>query len=285
MLEDNQSLEKEDLEIKNEQYINNEIDASMHHKEINNLKIEKLENKVTIISIIIPCLIAIILLFAYFDIKEKVINVQNTGENKVKIIAEGIEGRLNKINLDITEFKEFIAVKLSEIKKRLQKSQNNVVVNKRYISNIKKTGKSFKKKLNDFENNAKKISSSLNDLTKINLSSIKILTETLAKYQQELALIQLDISVTQKQFKQILQNQIKKDYINKQILVLKKDFNKKTRDIYLKLAKIEQEFVKNTAPNFKSKIDNNTEKSDLKIKTLKNKNIKINKISEKNISN
>ncbi|OQY02126.1 MAG: hypothetical protein B6I26_02020 [Desulfobacteraceae bacterium 4572_130] len=286
MLQDNKSLEKEDLEIKNEQHINNEIAVSMHYKEINDLKIEKIETRVTIISIIIPCLIVIILLFAYFDIKERVINVQSTGENKVKIIAEDIEAKLNKINLDITEFKKFIAVKLPEITKNLKKSQKNVTVNKKNISTINKTEKLFKKKLNNFENDIQKNISPLNDLIQTNLSNIKMLIETLTKYQQELAFIQIDISVTQKQLKQILQNQIKKDYINKQISILKNDFNKKTRDLYLELAKIEQKFVKNTQPNSKSKVNNKPE-SDLKIKDLntQNQNTKINKISEKNISN
>ena len=48
--------------------------ASIYHEEINTLKIEKLSNRVTIISIIIPCLISAILIFAYLDMKERVVD-------------------------------------------------------------------------------------------------------------------------------------------------------------------------------------------------------------------
>ena len=60
------------------------LESSGYHQEINTLKIEKLSNRVTIISVIIPCLICAILVFIYLDMKERVVDVDETKKLQVE---------------------------------------------------------------------------------------------------------------------------------------------------------------------------------------------------------
>ena len=68
-----------------------EITDSIYQQEINSLKIDKLSNRVTIISIIIPCLIGAILIFGYLDMKERVVDVDITKNSQFEKISQQLE--------------------------------------------------------------------------------------------------------------------------------------------------------------------------------------------------
>ncbi len=78
------SMDLKDFNPDNQDFdSDNEITDSIYHQEINSLKIDKLSNRVTIISIIIPCLIGAILIFAYLDMKERVVGADLTKKKPI----------------------------------------------------------------------------------------------------------------------------------------------------------------------------------------------------------
>ena len=79
--------------------------AALHRQEIHDLRIEKLGHRITIISVILPCLVGAILFFAYLDIKDRVFSVQNSGQTEVKIISEDLEAKLNAMNVELAKVK------------------------------------------------------------------------------------------------------------------------------------------------------------------------------------
>jgi chromosome segregation ATPase len=64
-----------------------------------NLRIEKLSTKVTMITILIPFLLVIILAVAYLDIKNRVISTQNTGSMGVQNLSKDLESRFSSLSL------------------------------------------------------------------------------------------------------------------------------------------------------------------------------------------
>ncbi|MBU2431806.1 MAG: hypothetical protein KKH99_14020, partial [Proteobacteria bacterium] len=79
------------------------IQSSEYLEEINTLKIDKLSNRVTIISIIIPCLIGAILLFAYLDMKERVVDADLNKQTQYEKISRQLEEKLNALDVKIAK--------------------------------------------------------------------------------------------------------------------------------------------------------------------------------------
>ena len=92
----------------------------MYRAEVNSLRIEKLGNRVTIISVIIPCLIGAILIFSYLDIKERMVSVQDTGQNEVKTITKEFEEKLNGMNVDLARIDHSLQTEMPGIKKHMK---------------------------------------------------------------------------------------------------------------------------------------------------------------------
>ncbi|MBU2622576.1 MAG: hypothetical protein KKD92_09700, partial [Proteobacteria bacterium] len=55
------------------------------------IRIEKLNQKITILSIIFPCIVVILILIIYFDIKNKITGVHDSGSMEVKTLSEDID--------------------------------------------------------------------------------------------------------------------------------------------------------------------------------------------------
>ena len=91
---------------------------SIFQEEMEDIKIEKLSQRVTLISILIPCLIVVILFVAYMDIKNRVIRVHNTGTVEVKNLSEDVEGRLSALSLKYAKIEDSFEKKIISLEKK-----------------------------------------------------------------------------------------------------------------------------------------------------------------------
>lgn len=103
-----------------------DIQASMYHQELNTLKIEKLSNRITIISVIIPCLIIAVLAFAYLDMKEQVGDVNESKGTQVELMAKKLEEKLNALDVRIAKAKFELDKNLPVIEKKSQALENQL---------------------------------------------------------------------------------------------------------------------------------------------------------------
>lgn len=82
-----------------------DMSSAVFLQEANELKIEKLANRITIISVLIPCVICAALFFIYMDIKERMVNVHDTGQTEVLGVAEDLDSKLNAMTVDLAGVK------------------------------------------------------------------------------------------------------------------------------------------------------------------------------------
>jgi DNA repair exonuclease SbcCD ATPase subunit len=85
---------------------NEELDESVVPGEINELKLEKISQRVTLISVLIPVLIVIILVFTYMDIKRRVIQTEDFGEMEMQKISKDLESRFSSLSLRQAKLEE-----------------------------------------------------------------------------------------------------------------------------------------------------------------------------------
>jgi chromosome segregation ATPase len=75
-------------------------------RDIDELRMEKLNTRVTIISIIIPVLIVIVLVIAYLDIKKRVSQTEDTGAMSFQKVSGDLESRFSSLSIRIAQIED-----------------------------------------------------------------------------------------------------------------------------------------------------------------------------------
>ena len=109
-----------------------ENDAAMQN-ELQELKIEKLSQRVMLLTILIPCMIGVILIISYMDIKDRVKRTQSTGTIGVQKLSKDLDSKFSSLSLEQAKLKEVHDKKLPALEKsaaflqtRLKKVQASI---------------------------------------------------------------------------------------------------------------------------------------------------------------
>ncbi len=86
-----------------------DIPDSIYVADAENLRIEKLSTRVTLVTVLIPCLLVIVLAVAYLDIKNRVASTQNTGTIGVQNLSKDLESRFSSLSLKQAKLEEQLA--------------------------------------------------------------------------------------------------------------------------------------------------------------------------------
>ncbi len=100
-----------------------------HAQEILESKVDSLGWKVTFLSIIVPCLIAVIVVVAYFSIREKVSSYRDIGTSEIKEISHVLEMRM----ADLNQHQKNLQTRMSNM---LPEIENNRTVIKKVQYNL-----------------------------------------------------------------------------------------------------------------------------------------------------
>ena len=116
--------------------------------EMKDLRVEKLNQRVTIITILIPCLIGIILFVAYRDLTGRVTETEFSGSKELQALSTELENKLTAITEQNSEFQATLTAKIAGIEKTVSgldqklKTVNNTL--KQVKLDLDKTGATLK---------------------------------------------------------------------------------------------------------------------------------------------
>jgi chromosome segregation ATPase len=85
-----------------------DVDETPAAGQVDELRMEKLNQRVTMISILIPVLIVVVLIIAYMDIKQRVIRTEDTGTSGVQNLAKDMESRFSTLSLRQAKLEELL---------------------------------------------------------------------------------------------------------------------------------------------------------------------------------
>ena len=85
--------------------------------ELRELKIEKLGHRVTLLTILIPCMIGVILVITYLDIKDRVTRSYDTGAIGVQKLSKDLASKFSSLSLEQAKINDILAKKLPELDK------------------------------------------------------------------------------------------------------------------------------------------------------------------------
>ena len=85
-----------------------ELDETSIVGNVNELRLEKISQRVTLISIIIPVLIIIVLAFTYLDVKKRMTYTEDTGMMEFEKLSADLESRFSSLSLRQAKLEENI---------------------------------------------------------------------------------------------------------------------------------------------------------------------------------
>jgi chromosome segregation ATPase len=153
-------------------------------EEIGDSKVEKLNKRITRISIIIPCLIVAIILVAYFDVKRNLSSMNTVGNMGVQSLSKELESRFSSLSIKEANLEESTGKKIGDLEKTIASLQTETKTATTAIKYIRSARKSdnkntesaisaIEKKLDSIPKDLNKISS---DVKKLELSLTEKLT-------------------------------------------------------------------------------------------------------------
>ena len=130
-----------------------EYPDSLYQEEMKDMRVEKINQRVTIITILLPCLIGVILFIAYRDLTGRVSQTEFTGSKEVQALSEELEEKFKNIAAQFTTLQTSLDEKITPIEQTI--SGLNEKLNK-----LNKINESLKQNLDESGTTLKTIGAS-----------------------------------------------------------------------------------------------------------------------------
>lgn len=112
---------------------------TLFQDEMGQQRVDKLSQRVTIISILVPCLVGIMLFLGYLQIKQNMSGIQNTGADQVKQLSTEVQTRFDNIEAGQTRIENALTLKVSKLEKEVLFIKENLKKTDLQLSKAQKT--------------------------------------------------------------------------------------------------------------------------------------------------
>ena len=161
------------------------IASSSYLQELNTLKIDKLSNRVTIISVMLPVLIGAVLFFIYLDIKDQVVDVDISKTTQVEQMIRQSQEKLNALDVRIAKNQFDLDEKLPLLEKKLASLETQmaqIIASKADVTtlddSIARLDTALAKQDQRIRNNAAQNKTNVEQMERINGSLLTAVQET-----------------------------------------------------------------------------------------------------------
>lgn len=160
---------------------------SQFKNEFQDLRVAKLSRRLTLMTILLPCLIGVILFFVYRGIQTMVGQVSDTGITEVKTLSRDLETKFSALSAKHTVLQEDLAKKIATLEKTNADLQKGLREATTAINSIRSAHSSDNQKISDAINNINKTMATLipipKDLETIT-ANIKVANDKFSKEQE-----------------------------------------------------------------------------------------------------
>ena len=237
---------------------------SFIREEKKDIRIEKLNQKITIISIIFPCIIVILLLIIYFDIKNKITGVHDSGSMEIQNLSKNIDKKTAELSSVYSKLEESFEKKTSVLKTEFQNSVKEVKEVKAEKTEVANSITEINRQISAVRNDLSAVSNKVKGMETGLLQKITEITKSLGKIENDLAKLHSDIAgisgskADKKDIEASIRNEQKR-YQN-ELNRLAVDVEDKIDSIRRQIAEIEKKTVKISIPAVQQPKTENTGK-------------------------
>ena len=99
-------------------------------------QIQRLNQRITLLAILVPCMLGVILVFAYFELRDRLAQVQVTGSKEVRSLSEDVVDKTASLSDQYTELEKSLSDRLSALKKSTASIKEDLKRNQREVKKI-----------------------------------------------------------------------------------------------------------------------------------------------------
>ena len=189
--------------------------------ELRELKIEKLGHRVTLLTILIPCMIGVILVITYLDIKDRVTRSYDTGAIGVQKLSKDLASKFSSLSLEQAKINDIQAKTIPELEKsaaflksritKLQKSMSQVTASTISRDELTRVAENLSNKITEIPQELKpdfdaltRADEQMAEDTQRMSDELKLLSDSMAEIDNRLASIR-------KKIETVGENTVKRD--------------------------------------------------------------------------
>lgn len=177
-----------------------------YHEEMKDLRVEKLNQRITLISILLPCLIAVVIYFGYRDLTGKVHQDRDSGNLEVQKLSKQIEELSKKFNEKLIAFSTTLSAQDqnfgNSVSGIIDTINNNIIVLNQDMKSLNedlKQTKSAIRKLNSTKADQKSHQAAIAKL-RADLDPLKNLFQSLTDIRGDIKSVSSEIKNMESQF-------------------------------------------------------------------------------------
>ena len=106
-------------------------------EKVENMRLKKLSRRINLFAVLIPCLLALILVFGYFDIRKKFDNIHNTGSSDVQVLSKDLDSKFSSLSIRQAKIEALLNEKISAMEKTAARLKQNLEQTEKALSGVR----------------------------------------------------------------------------------------------------------------------------------------------------
>ena len=212
---------------------------SSYTEDADNKKIDKLTQKVTLLSILIPCILGLLLVFLYFDMTNKVGQVDSSGSAKVQNISEELEKTIINIKAKSEAVEKSLGSKINKIDKALTDINKSMKKAEKNISFLTYAKMNKKQATADIKIVNDSITKLQGEITAVAISTAELVSiaEVLKQRTSEIEPVKQSVKLLRKDLENTENSYVTQEELDDNLKKQRRLFQLEINDSYNKLTK------------------------------------------------
>ncbi len=192
--------------------LDDDVEDTLIPAQVDDMRIEKLNHKMTLISIILPVLIVVVLVIVYLDIKKRVIHTEDTGTIGVQNLSEDLDSRFSSLSLrqaqnveDLARLTDQTNQSMAKVQVNLKKLEDSLKKSLRPMVNqkdMKATAKKIGQNVANVSQSVEEVNARVADVA----NKLQVLEAQIEQARQERVANKKALSVNKSQMTQLEEN-------------------------------------------------------------------------------
>ncbi len=192
--------------------LDDDVEDTLIPAQVDDMRIEKLNHKMTLITIILPVLIVVVLVIAYLDIKKRVVHTEDTGTIGVQNLSEDLDSRFSSLSLrqaqnveDLARLTDQTNQSMAKVQVNLKKLEDSLKKSLRPMVNqkdMKATAKKIGQNVANVSQSVEEVNARVADVA----NALQALEAQIEQARQELVANKKALSANKSQMTQLEEN-------------------------------------------------------------------------------
>ncbi|MGD9366643.1 MAG: hypothetical protein PVH87_13170 [Desulfobacteraceae bacterium] len=179
--------------------LDEELEETPIPAHVDELRIEKLSHRVTLISILIPVLIVVVLVIAYMDMKKRVTQTEDTGQMTAESLSKDVESRFETL----AKAQRLLEENLARLKDQTDQSVAKVQVNLKKLDDRLKSSNRKMVSRKDMQTRTDKLDQGLGNVSQ-SIEELKLqLSRLTTSLQPQIAALEKTLTENKAQMAQL----------------------------------------------------------------------------------